>query len=120
MNVTLRSKCMVDSAFLAQMPATSVLINVSRGPIVDELALIQALRNNEIAGAALDVFESEPLAPEHPFLALDNVTLTPHCVAWTNEMSWGNGLSATTAILESLAGIAPRFVVNSEVLERES
>jgi phosphoglycerate dehydrogenase-like enzyme len=54
------------------------LINASRGPIVDEGALIEALRSRTIAGAALDVFDAEPLTADHPFRALDNVLATPH------------------------------------------
>ena len=60
------------------MKPTARLINTSRGPIVDEQALIRALRNNQIAGAAIDVFDIEPLPASHPFRTLDNVLATPH------------------------------------------
>jgi len=60
------------------MKPTACLINASRGPIVDEQALISALTNKHIAGAAIDVFDIEPLPPSHPFRTLDNVLATPH------------------------------------------
>jgi phosphoglycerate dehydrogenase-like enzyme len=60
------------------MKPTAWLINASRGPIVDEQALISVLKNKQIAGAAIDVFDIEPLPPSHPFRTLDNVLATPH------------------------------------------
>jgi phosphoglycerate dehydrogenase-like enzyme len=60
------------------MKPTARLINASRGPIVDEQALISVLRKKRIAGAAIDVFDIEPLPPDHPFRTLDNVLATPH------------------------------------------
>jgi phosphoglycerate dehydrogenase-like enzyme len=60
------------------MKPTALLINASRGPIVEEEALISALKNKQIAGAAIDVFDIEPLAPTHPFRTLENVLATPH------------------------------------------
>lgn len=73
-----RSRGLVGSGELAVMKPTSYLINTSRGPIVDEQALIAALHGSRIAGAGLDVFDQEPLPTNHPFLTLDNVTATPH------------------------------------------
>jgi phosphoglycerate dehydrogenase-like enzyme len=73
-----RTRGLFGSADLALMKPTSWLINTSRGPIVDEAALIQALKARAIAGAALDVFDAEPLPADHPFRTLDNVLATPH------------------------------------------
>ena len=73
-----RTKGLVGAAELQAMKPSARLINTSRGPIVDERALIEVLRNRRIAGAALDVFEVEPLPPDHPFRSLDNVLATPH------------------------------------------
>jgi len=64
---------------IAAMKPTAVLVNVGRGPVVDEAALVTALEERRIAGAALDVFETEPLPPGHPFWRLPNVLLSPHC-----------------------------------------
>ena len=73
-----RTRSLVGAAELALMKPTARLINASRGPIVDEQALIRALRNRQIAGAAIDVFDIEPLPASHPFRTLDNVLATPH------------------------------------------
>jgi phosphoglycerate dehydrogenase-like enzyme len=73
-----RTRGLVGAAELGRMKPTALLINASRGPIVDEQALIGALKNRQIAGAAVDVFEVEPLPPAHPFRTLDNVLATPH------------------------------------------
>jgi phosphoglycerate dehydrogenase-like enzyme len=73
-----RTRSLVSAAELALMKPTARLINTSRGPIVDEQALINALSNKQIAGAALDVFDIEPLPASHPFRTLDNVLATPH------------------------------------------
>lgn len=73
-----RTRGLVGARELALMPPTAYLINTSRGPIIDEQALISCLTEGRIAGAGLDVFDQEPLQRDHPFLALDNVTLTPH------------------------------------------
>jgi phosphoglycerate dehydrogenase-like enzyme len=73
-----RTRALVGAADLALMKPTAWLINTSRGPIVDEGALVQVLTSRAIAGAALDVFETEPLAADHPFRTLDNVLATPH------------------------------------------
>jgi phosphoglycerate dehydrogenase-like enzyme len=73
-----RTRGLVGAAELARMKPTARLINASRGPIVDEQALIGVLQNRQIAGAAIDVFDIEPLPPSHPFRRLDNVLATPH------------------------------------------
>jgi len=73
-----RTRSLVGAAELALMKPTARLINTSRGPIVDEQALISAVRNKQIAGAAIDVFDIEPLPASHPFRTLDNVLATPH------------------------------------------
>lgn len=111
---------LVDAAFLARMKPTATLVNVARGPIVDEAALVEALTSGGIRAAALDVFEVEPIAAVNPLIDLENVLLTPHSVGWTDEMSLGNGRSAVRAILDALEGTTPRFVVNRAVLEGDA
>jgi phosphoglycerate dehydrogenase-like enzyme len=73
-----RTRHLIGAAELSSMKPTSVLVNTSRGPIIDEDALVHALREGVIGGAALDVFETEPLPPQHPLRTLDNATVTPH------------------------------------------
>jgi phosphoglycerate dehydrogenase-like enzyme len=73
-----RSRGLVDAEALGWMKPEALLVNTARGPIVDEAALIDALRHKRLAGAALDVFAEEPLPSEHPFRTLDNVLATPH------------------------------------------
>jgi phosphoglycerate dehydrogenase-like enzyme len=73
-----RTHHLVGAAEIAQMKPTSRLINTSRGPIVDEAALVEALKTGRLAGAALDVYDSEPLAADHPYRSLPNVVATPH------------------------------------------
>ena len=80
-----RSRGLIGAEQLSQMKPTAYLINTSRGPIVDEDALLAALKDKQIAGAAIDVYGSEPLAADHPIRKLDNVLLTPHIGYVTKE-----------------------------------
>jgi phosphoglycerate dehydrogenase-like enzyme len=85
--LTDETRGMVDAAALASMKRDAVLVNTARGPIVDEDALVEALREGTLAGAGLDVFESEPLAPDSPLHELPTVTTTPHVAARTTSAS---------------------------------
>jgi D-3-phosphoglycerate dehydrogenase len=80
-----RSRGLVGAADLARMKPTSFLVNSARGPIVDEMALLETLKARKIAGAAVDVFSVEPLPVDHPFRKLDNLVLTPHLGYVTQE-----------------------------------
>jgi phosphoglycerate dehydrogenase-like enzyme len=82
-----RSRGLIGAKELGLMKKTAYLINTSRGPIVDEKALIAALQNNAIAGAGLDVFDIEPLPPDHPFRKMDNVVITPH-LGYVSEQNY--------------------------------
>jgi len=108
---------LVGEAQLRLMKPTAFLINTARGPIVDQQALTAALRERRIAGAGLDVFEQEPIAPDDPLIGLDNVILAPHGLAWTEELARDNGLEACDHILALAGGKIPESVVNREVLE---
>ena len=81
-----RTRGLIDDRALRRMKKDAVIVNTSRGPIIDEPALVAALTERRIAGAALDVFEPEPLAPDHPLRALDNVIITPHIGYVTEEV----------------------------------
>ena len=111
-----RTRHLMGAAQFAQMKPTAYFINVARGPIVDEPALIEALRQGRIAGAALDVFEQEPVDPANPLLAMDNVIVTPHSLCWTDECFHNMASTGLTSIMEALNGRRPEFVVNPEVL----
>jgi lactate dehydrogenase-like 2-hydroxyacid dehydrogenase len=76
---------MIDAEALAKMKPTAILINTARGPVVDPQALYQALKSGQIAAAALDVTEPEPLPPEHPLLSLENLIVTPHIASASVE-----------------------------------
>ncbi|MFO0850466.1 MAG: NAD(P)-dependent oxidoreductase [Gemmataceae bacterium] len=107
---------LLNAERLGRMKPTAYLINVARGPIVDQAALTAALQQNRIAGAGLDVFDPEPIAADDPLLTLDNVILAPHAVCWTDECFRNNGRSACHSLLAVGHGKAPEFVVNREVL----
>ena len=97
-----RSRGLVGAADIARMKPTAFLVNTSRGPIVDEAALLLALRERRIAGAGLDVFEPEPLAKDHPLLTLDNTVITPHLGYVTEEgyrLAYGQALEDIRAFL---------------------
>jgi len=107
---------LMGAAQFAQMKRTAYFINVSRGPVVDENALIAALAAGAIAGAALDVFEQEPVDPVNPLLAMDNVIVTPHSLCWTDECFHNMATTGLASIVDTLSGRVPEFVVNREVL----
>ncbi len=107
---------MIGERELAWMKPSAYLINTSRGPIVDQTALYRMLKNQRIGGAALDVFEKEPLPADDPLLQLDNVLLTPHSLCWTDECFLKMGQSAVESVLAVLKGEVPKRVVNEEVL----
>lgn len=108
---------MGDEQF-ALMKRTAVLINTARGPIVNETALIRALEQGIIAGAALDVFESEPLPVDSPLTRMENVILSSHSIAWTEELFRDMGRIDCQGALAVHRGEAPPFVVNRDVLSR--
>jgi phosphoglycerate dehydrogenase-like enzyme len=100
---------------LARMKPSAYLVNTSRGPIVEEQALVNVLRQQTIAGAGLDVFDDEPLPPDHPLLALPNVVLTPHLGYVTAEGYRAFYGQTLENVRDFLAG-TPQRVVNADVL----
>jgi len=108
---------LIGAEALAKMKPTSYLINVARGPIVDEKALIDVLQKRRIAGAALDVFEQEPVDPANPLLTMDNVIVTPHSLCWTDECFHNMASTGLRSIVDALNGRIPEFLVNRAVLQ---
>ena len=98
------------------MKPTAYLINVARGPIVDQAALYEALRDRRIQGAGLDVFDPEPVSAADPILGLDNVILAPHALCWTDECFAGNGRLAVESLIDVARGVVPTSVVNKDAL----
>ena len=112
------SRGLVTAADLAMMQPNAFLINTSRGPIVDEAALVDALREGRVGGAGLDVFDEEPLPKDHPFLGLPNTLLTPHIGFVTEEGYQSFYQSALANIKAFLAG-EPTNLINPEALEHK-
>lgn len=112
-----RTRGLVGTREFSLMKSTAYLINTSRGPIVDEAALIQALQNSIIAGAGLDVFDQEPLSSDHSFKRLDNIVMTPHLGYVTKEgYQVFYGESVENIVSYSLGH--PVRVLNPSVLEK--
>src|SRR5207237_10839079 len=111
-----QSRGLVGRHLLELMKPTAYLVNTARGPIVDEPALLGALRERRIAGAALDVFDVEPLPRDHPLLSLDNVLLTPHLGYVTREAYHAFFEQAVENILGWLHGQVPARALNPEAL----
>jgi phosphoglycerate dehydrogenase-like enzyme len=109
--LTAQTRHCVGAPALAQMKSTAILINTARGPLVEEAALVQALRAGRLAGAGLDVFESEPLPAGHPLLALPNVVLTPHIAAGTVDALVAKLDACFANMQRVIQGEAPHDVV---------
>ena len=111
---------LLDRRRLALLPRGALLVNTSRGPVVDEVALVERLRSGDLGGAALDVFEREPLPPGHPLRHLPNVVLTPH-VAYFSEESLEQAREHTIrGVIDVLHGRRPANVVNTAVFDSAS
>ncbi|WP_180698782.1 D-2-hydroxyacid dehydrogenase family protein [Pseudomonas crudilactis] len=106
-----RSRGLVDAQALGWMKPTALLVNTARGPIVDEAALIKALQKQHIAGAALDVFEEEPLPDMHPFRTLDNVLATPH-VGYVSRQNYEQFFAQMIEDIQAWAAGSPIRLLN--------
>jgi D-3-phosphoglycerate dehydrogenase / 2-oxoglutarate reductase len=113
--LTPETQHLFNAARLGAMKREAWLINVGRGPVVDEAALIDALHEKRIAGAMLDVYEHYRIAPGHPLFALSNVILTPHLAGSTRESRARAAVRAADEMLRMLAGERPRNFVNPEI-----
>jgi len=115
--LTSETRHLLNAPRLALMKPTAYLINMARGPIIDQQALTRVLKEKRIAGAGLDVFEQEPIDARDPLLEMENVILAPHALSWTDECFAGIGQAAISSILDVADGLVPRSVVNASVLE---
>jgi D-3-phosphoglycerate dehydrogenase len=109
---------LIDAAALARMKSTAYLVNTARGPLVDEAAIAQALSAGQIAGAALDVFEREPLPAASPLRQAPNLILTPHIAGVTHQSRTAMAAMAVDNVARVLRGEAPVSCVNPAVLSR--
>ncbi|MDQ2774418.1 MAG: dehydrogenase [Acidobacteriota bacterium] len=116
--LTPETRGLIGEREFSVMKAEAFVVNTSRGPIINQSALIHALESGKIRGAALDVFEKEPLELESRLMTFDNVILTSHSVAWTVELFRDMGRMDCEGALAVQRGEAPLHVVNRDVLER--
>ena len=114
------TKDMINTEALSKMKSTAYLINSSRGDLVNENDLSEALKNNRIKGAAIDVFKNEPLAADHPFIELENIILSPHCAGSTIESNERIATMAAEAVLDVLNGKQPKHICNEKELKKIS
>src|SRR5262249_38038791 len=106
-----------DKARLSQMKPSAVLISTARGGLIEETALVEALRGGRLAAAGLDVFDEEPPPPDHPLFALENVVLSPHAASLTLECAARMGAVSAKNSRDGLDGrLDPSLVVNREIL----
>jgi D-3-phosphoglycerate dehydrogenase len=115
--LTLETTGMIGRDRIRRMKPGALLINVSRGPVVEDSALIEALSSGQVGGAALDVFVTQPLPPDHPYFGLDNVIITPHMAGITEESMMRMGLGAAEEAIRVLSGDLPLNLRNPEVVE---
>jgi len=108
---------LIDAPRIALMKPTAFIINVARGPIIDEAALIDALRAGALAGAGLDVFEQEPPDRNNPLFSLENVIATPHSLCWTDTFLAGVARSAIKSIVDAAEGRLPEHIVNRAAID---
>jgi D-3-phosphoglycerate dehydrogenase len=112
-----QTRGLIGAAAFAQMKPTAYLLNLSRGPVVDQDALLAALTDGSIAGAAVDVLTTEPPAIDDPLLSLPNLLVTPHSSSWSAESSDQLRHDAAANVVEALSGRLPRSIVNRSLLK---
>jgi D-3-phosphoglycerate dehydrogenase / 2-oxoglutarate reductase len=116
--LTTKTRHLIGEKQLAMMKRTALIVNTSRGPVIDQAALYKALNDGVIGGAGLDVYEVEPLPADDPFRKLDNVILSPH-LAWYSEESYARvRRDMSVAVRNVLTGKKPEFVGNPDVLTK--
>jgi phosphoglycerate dehydrogenase-like enzyme len=117
-NLTPETRHLIDAAALASMKPTAILVNTARGPVVDSSALVHALREGEIAAAALDVTDPEPLPASHPLVGLPNCLVVPHIASATRATRGRMAEIAAANLLAGIRGERLQTPVNPEVYDR--
>ncbi len=117
--LTPETREMIGERELALMKHTAVLVNTARGPIVDEKALVRALKKKQVFAAGLDVFDKEPLPADNPLLKLDNVVLAPHAASSSRETRDAMAVIVAQNVLDFFEGHKPRSCVNPEIYDKK-
>ncbi|CCV05262.1 D-isomer specific 2-hydroxyacid dehydrogenase NAD-binding [Mesorhizobium metallidurans STM 2683] len=115
--LTPETRGLISRERIGRMKPDALLVNISRGPVIDDDALIEALKKGRIGGAALDVFATQPLPPNHPYFSFDNVIVTPHMAGITEQSMMRMGVGAAAETLLVLANKLPVNLRNPEVVE---
>ncbi|MHB9097164.1 MAG: hydroxyacid dehydrogenase, partial [Syntrophales bacterium] len=116
--LTPETRGFVNAARLRLMKPSAFLVNFSRGEVVEEKALYEALKSGIIAGAAIDVYDPEPPLEDNPLFGLDNIILSPHSAALTQECVIRMAVGAAEGVVDVLSGKRPQFVVNPAVFKK--
>jgi D-3-phosphoglycerate dehydrogenase len=114
-----RTKHLIGARELALLKPTAYIVNTSRGAIIDQVALTDALEGGKIAGAGLDVFETEPVELSDRLLKLDNVLVTPHVAGYSEEAFERVRIDASRAVADTLSGKRPQFLLNAEAFSKK-
>ncbi len=114
--LTPETRGLIDARRIGLMKPGALIVNVARGPVIVDEALVAALREGRIGGAALDVFATQPLPPDHPYFSFDNVIVTPHMAGITEESMMRMGMGAAAEVVRILRGELPVNLRNPEVL----
>ena len=116
--LTKETKGMIGEAELARLPDRALIVSTARGGIIDEAALVEALRSGKVAGAGLDVWEREPPAADHPLLAFDTVIASPHIAGVSVDSRQNMARYAATQLIDLFDGRPPARPLNPEIAER--
>lgn len=114
--LTPETRGLIDARRIGLMQRGALIVNVSRGPVIDDAALIAALSDGRLGGAALDVFSTQPLPPDHPYFAFDNVIVTPHMAGITEESMMRMGTGAAAEVVRILSGQLPLNLRNPDAV----
>ncbi|MGD0918250.1 MAG: hydroxyacid dehydrogenase [Thermodesulfobacteriota bacterium] len=116
--ITKETRKLIGKDFLKSMKKTAFIVNTSRGEVIDEKALTEALQKGWIAGAGLDVTDPEPPSSDNPLLNMENVIITPHIAGWTGESTNRITNTAANNVLSALKGEIPEFLVNTDAVSK--